>query len=39
MNGRPSCCCPRLQAAPLPEVINHTPWPSQYFQHIDGHGR
>lgn len=24
-----------LEAAPLPEVANHTPWPSQYFQHVD----
>ena len=27
-----------IEAAPLPEVINHTPWPSQYFQHVDPHG-
>lgn len=27
-----------LQSAPLPEVINHTPWPSQYFQHVDPRG-
>jgi hypothetical protein len=27
-----------LQAAPLPEVTNHTPWPSQYFQHVDPFG-
>lgn len=27
-----------LTAAPLPEVVNHTPWPSQYFQHVDPHG-
>ena len=27
-----------LEAAPLPEVTNHTPWPSQYFQHVDPRG-
>ncbi len=27
-----------IEAAPLPEVVNHTPWPSQYFQHVDPHG-
>jgi hypothetical protein len=27
-----------IEAAPLPEVINHTPWPSQYFQHVDPNG-
>ena len=37
--NRPSHTLPSpLQSAPLPEVINHTPWPSQYFQHIDQHG-
>lgn len=27
-----------VSAAPLPEVVNHTPWPAQYFQHVDPHG-
>ncbi|MFT3818406.1 MAG: DUF2169 domain-containing protein [Rubrivivax sp.] len=27
-----------LKSAPLPEVTNHTPWPSQYFQHVDPRG-
>jgi hypothetical protein len=27
-----------FKAAPLPEVMNHTPWPSQNFQHIDPQG-
>lgn len=27
-----------IDAAGVPEVINHTPWPSQYFQHVDPHG-
>ena len=37
--SRPSHTLPApLDAAPLPEVINHTPWPSQYFQHIDPQG-
>lgn len=27
-----------LQSAEAPEVINHTPWPAQYFQHIDAYG-
>jgi len=27
-----------LESAPLPEVTNHTPWPSQYFQHVDPRG-
>ena len=33
-NVRPS----PVTSAPLPEVINHTQWPTQYFQHIDPHG-
>ncbi len=37
--SRPSHTLPApLDAAPVPEVINHTPWPSQYFQHIDPQG-
>lgn len=28
----------KLQAAPIPTVINHTAWPAQYFQHVDPHG-
>lgn len=36
---RPSHTLPSpIASAPLPEVINHTPWPSQYFQHVDPHG-
>lgn len=27
-----------IDAASVPEVINHTQWPSQYFQHVDPHG-
>ena len=27
-----------VDAAPLPQVINHTQWPSQYFQHVDSFG-
>ncbi|MCA0242747.1 MAG: DUF2169 domain-containing protein [Proteobacteria bacterium] len=27
-----------VQPAPLPEVVNHTPWPAQYFQHVDPRG-
>ncbi|MCC4607789.1 DUF2169 domain-containing protein [Xanthomonas campestris pv. zinniae] len=27
-----------IDAAGVPEVINHTPWPSQYFQHVDPQG-
>jgi hypothetical protein len=27
-----------FKTAPLPEVVNHTPWPSQNFQHIDPDG-
>lgn len=27
-----------VEVAPLPEVANHTPWPAQYFQHVDPHG-
>lgn len=37
--SRPSNVLPSpVESAPLPEVINHTPWPSQYIQHIDQHG-
>lgn len=25
----------KLKAAPIPEVVNHTAWPAQYFQHVD----
>src|SRR5256885_31690 len=36
---RPSHAMPSpVESAPLPEVVNHTPWPSQYFQHVDPHG-
>lgn len=36
---RPSLVLPSpVRAAALPEVINHTPWPSQYFQHVDPRG-
>lgn len=38
MNGPDNLLPSPLKAAPLPEVINHTPWPSQYFQHVDPHG-
>jgi hypothetical protein len=27
-----------VKAAPVPEVVNHTPWPSQNFQHVDPQG-
>lgn len=34
--SRPAHVLPApIQSAPLPEVTNHTPWPSQYFQHVD----
>lgn len=37
--NRPTLVLPsRLQPSPLPEVINHTPWPAQYFQHVDPRG-
>jgi hypothetical protein len=29
---------PPFEAAVQPIVVNHTPWPSQYFQHIDPAG-
>ena len=35
MNGPDLPLPAPLEAAPLPEVTNHTPWPSQYFQHVD----
>ena len=27
-----------MKAAVVPEVVNHTAWPSQYFQHVDPFG-
>lgn len=36
MNGPDLLLSPPVQAAPLPEVRNHTPLPSQYFQMMDG---
>ncbi len=34
--NRPAHILPSpVQPAPLPEVVNHTPWPAQYFQHVD----
>ncbi len=37
--SRPAHVLPSpMPSAPLPEVVNHTPWPSQYFQHVDSHG-
>lgn len=37
--SRPSHALPAaIESAPLPEVINHTEWPAQYFQHVDPHG-
>lgn len=34
--ARPSHALPApLRAAEIPEVVNHTSWPSQYFQHVD----
>lgn len=37
--NRPSHAMPGpLQAAAIPEVANHTPWPAQYFQHVDPRG-
>jgi hypothetical protein len=37
--SRPAHLLPSpIESAALPEVINHTPWPSQYFQHVDPHG-
>ena len=38
MNGPDNLLPSPIEAAPLPEVINHTPWPSQYFQHVDPQG-
>lgn len=38
MNSPDSTLPAPLTAAPLPEVVNHTPWPSQYFQHVDPQG-
>jgi hypothetical protein len=37
--SRPTHVLPSpVQSAPIPEVENHTPWPSQYFQHVDPNG-
>lgn len=37
--SRPSHVFPAVIAsAPNPEVINHTGWPAQYFQHVDPYG-
>lgn len=34
--SRPAHVLPApMESAPLPEVTNHTPWPGQYFQHVD----
>ncbi|WP_418648823.1 DUF2169 family type VI secretion system accessory protein [Thauera butanivorans] len=38
MNGPDNTLPAPLASAPLPEVSNHTPWPSQYFQHVDPQG-
>lgn len=38
MNGPDVLLPSPTESAPLPEVTNHTPWPSQYFQHIDPRG-
>ena len=35
MNGPDLLLPAPVQAAPLPEVRNHTPYPSQYFQMMD----
>lgn len=37
--NRPRVVLPSsVQPAPLPEVVNHTSWPAQYFQHVDPKG-
>ena len=34
--SRPDTLMPApLEAAPVPQVANHTSWPAQYFQHVD----
>jgi hypothetical protein len=38
MNGPDTTLPAALTTAPLPEVTNHTPWPAQYFQHVDPRG-
>jgi hypothetical protein len=38
VNKLDSALPPPFKAAALPIVVNHTPWPSQYFQHVDPSG-
>lgn len=37
MNRPPQVIPSAVAPVGLPEVVNHTPWPAQYFQHVDPH--